>query len=284
MRRFLLVMAASIGFAASPVTADAATPDDVENCEACEAVMDLALANPRREADRARDPWRNPAETIAFFRIRPGMTVVDYMPANGWWTRILAPYLGEDGRYIGLNPDLGPQIGRRPEQVPGDLGAEFVRRAAGWTGMSAGRIAAYDSDGVPPALVGTVDRVVLMRQLHNLHRFGWLANELATIRRLLKPDGLLGVEEHRARPDAPPAYADGGRGYMRERDVIALVEAAGFELAGRSEINANPADTADHPTGVWSLAPTFAEGERDRTRYAAIGESDRMTLLFRKRA
>src|SRR5581483_11792297 len=107
--------------------------------------------------------------------------------------------------------------------------------------------------------------------------------ELATVRALLKPAGLLGVEEHRARPDAPDAYVDGNKGYMREKDVIALIEAHGFEFVGKSEANANPRDPADHPAGVWTLPPTFSQGDKDRARYAAIGESDRMTLLFRKR-
>src|SRR5262245_21130183 len=108
MRRTLLVIAAALGFAVAPLSAGAAPTagDDTENCEACEAVMDLASAHPRRKDDRARDQWRHPEQTLSFFRVRPGMTVVDYMPSGGWYTRILVPYLGEDGRYIGLNPDV----------------------------------------------------------------------------------------------------------------------------------------------------------------------------------
>lgn len=280
MRRIVLFIAALLGFVAVPLPADAASPDEVENCEACEAVLDLALAHPRRAADRPRDVWRHPAETLSFFRVRPGMTVVDYMPSGGWFTRVLVPYLGETGHYIGLNPDVGSEPGR--ERLA-NLSATFPARAAEWTGVPASRIGAFNSDSLPPALKGTVDRVLILRELHNFKRFGWLDSELATARGLLRPDGLLGIEQHRARADAPDAYVDGSKGYLREKDVIAKIEASGFELVARSEVNANPADPADHATGVWALPPGFSEGDTDRARYAAIGESDRMTLLFRKR-
>lgn len=268
MRRYFIMLAVTLGFATLSLPADATVADDVENCSACEAVLDLALANPRRDADRARDNWRRPSETLAFFRVRPGMTVVDYMPSGGWWTRVLVPYLGEDGRYIGLNPDVT---------------ATFPARAAEWTGVPAGRIAAYNTDGLPPALNGTVDRVLIFRAMHNLKRLNRLPGELKAAHGLLKPDGLLGIEQHRARPDAPDAYADGSKGYLRERDVIAMVEAQGFDFVAKSEINANPRDPANHEGGVWTLPPSLRQGEQDRDRYLAIGESDRMTLLFRKR-
>ena len=282
MRRFLVTLAAAMGFAVTALPADAATVDDTENCAACEAVMDLALAHPRRSADRARDAFRHPAETLAFFRVRPGMTVVDYMPSGGWFTRILVPYLGATGRYIGLNPDVSAAAeGYRKNY--GNLAASFPARAAEWTGVPAAQIGAYNSDGLPAALKGTVDRVLVFRELHGLKRNGLLAAELRTVHGLLKPDGLLGIEQHRARPGAPDAYVDGSKGYLREKDVIAAVEAAGFALVGRSEVNANPRDPADHAAGVWTLPPNYRLGDQDRDRYQAIGESDRMTLLFRKR-
>lgn len=249
MRRYLVLFAATLGFATSALPDDALADDAAaaeevaENCAACEAVLDLALAHPRRAADRARDLARQPARTLAFFRVRPGMTVVDYGPRGGWYTRILVPYLGETGRYIG--------------REPGDA---------------------------PLARDGTVDRVLILRELHNLQQAGVLARELGAVHALLKPDGLLGVEQHRARADASDAYADGGKGYLREKDVIAAIEAQGFGLVAKSEVNANPRDPADHSEGVWTLPPYLRLGEADRERYLAIGESDRMTLLFRKRA
>lgn len=281
MRRLCLFIAAAFGFVASPLAADAPVSSaELENCEACEAVMDLALAHPRRKEDRARDAFRHPAETLAFFRVRPGMTVVDYTPSGGWYTRVLVPYLGDTGRYIGLNPAVGPD---GPDYYA-NLAQTFPAKAAEWTGVPAARIAAYNSDGLPKALDGSVDRVVMFRALHGLKRSGKLASELATVRRLLKTDGLLGIEQHRAKADAPDAYVDGSKGYLREKDVIALIEAQGFALVAKSEINANAKDPADHAGGVWTLPPNLRGVDAaDRARYEAIGESDRMTLLFRKR-
>ncbi len=253
-----------------------------EGVQATNPALATVLADKRREADRARDRWRHPAETLDFFRVKPGMTVVDYMPSGGWWTRILVPYLGEGGRYIGLNPDVRAGS-ERMQQMFGNTAATFPARAAEWTGVAPARVPGWNTNDLPLELDGTVDRVLVFREMHNLQRNGWTFRELAAMRRLLKPDGLLGIEQHRAKPDAPYSYTDGTKGYMREKDVIALVEAHGFELVGRSEINANPADPANHPEGVWVLPPNFRNGDRDRQRYADIGESDRMTLLFRKR-
>jgi predicted methyltransferase len=283
MPRFLLVMAATLGLMAYPISSEARSSGaEAENCDACEAVMELALANPRRQNDRDRDAWRHPAETLAFFRVRPGMTVVDYAPGGGWYTRILVPYLGAHGHYVGLNPDVSG-ASEQLQKYFGNMAQTFPAKASEWTGVPADKIAAYNSDGIPAALEGKVDRVLIFRWLHNLQRNAMVPGELAAVRSLLRPDGLLGIEQHRAKADAPDAYADGNKGYLREKDVIAEVEAAGFELVARSEINANPRDTADHEAGVWSLPPTFRLGDRDREKYAAIGESDRMTLLFRKR-
>lgn len=282
MRRIFMI-AASLGLAASPVSAQAADANGEPTiCEACEVALELALDHPRRAGDRVRDQYRHPAETLAFFRIEPGMSVVDFMPSSGWYTRILAPYLGEAGHYIALNPDVSKST-EQTRTYLGNLGAIFPAKAAAWTGLPANAIAAYNSDGLPDELNGTVDRVLVFRVMHNLHRLGMMYPELMTMRRLLKPDGLLGIVQHRARPDASGDTADGNKGYLREKDVIALVEAHGFELVGRSEINANPKDTTDYPSGVWTLPPSYKLGDQDRERYAAIGESDRMTLLFRKR-
>ena len=151
--------------------------------------------------------------------------------------------------------------------------------AAKWN-LEGARVEAFNSDGLPTELSGKVDRVLIFREMHNLQRNGIAAPELATVRRLLKPDGLLGIVQHRARAGAADDYVTGAKGYLRQADVIALIEAQGFELAGTSEINANPQDTADHPAGVWELPPSLAT---KREELKAIGESDRMTLLFRKR-
>ncbi|WP_324740243.1 methyltransferase [Tsuneonella sp. CC-YZS046] len=282
MRRRLLVIAATLGFVTSPLPAEAAPESkDAGICEACATALDLTLDNARRAEDRARDEYRHPAETLAFFRVEPGMTVVDYMPVPGWYTRILAPYLGDKGRYIGLNPDVSTATDAQKEYFV-NLAGTFPAKAAEWTGLPADRIAAYNTDSLPEELKGTVDRVLIFREMHNLHRFGWLHRELTAMRGLLKDGGMLGIVQHRAKADATAAYTDGNKGYLREKDVIALVEAHGFELVGKSEVNANPRDTADYPVGVWTLPPVLAT-KADEARYRAIGESDRMTLLFRKR-
>lgn len=248
---------------------------------AVDTALAKVLSDPRRTDDRARDQWRHPAETLSFFRVQPGQTVVDYTPGGGWWTRVLAPYVGDKGHYIALNPD----VRNFPDMANfyADTASKFPPRAVGWTGLAPDRISAYNTDGLPAELNGTVDRVLVFRAVHNLFRNGMLTRELTAIRSLLKPDGLLGIEQHRARADAPAAYTDGSKGYLREKDVIALVEAHGFELVAKSDINANPKDTADYPGGVWTLPPSL-EVEGDKARYQAIGESDRMTLLFRKRS
>lgn len=279
MRRLLALFAClSLPLAyVAPAASEEARP------AAANPALARVLADPRRQKDHDRDAFRHPTETLAFFRVEPGMTVVDFTPGGGWWTRVLVPYLGDKGRYIGLNPDVS-KAGAEMQGYYANTAQTFPPKAAEWTGVPASRILAYNTDSLPPAINGTVDRVLVFRAVHNLHRFGMLHRELTGIRALLKPDGLLGIEQHRAKPNASADYTDGGKGYLREQDVIALVEAHGFELVGKSEVNANPRDTADYPKGVWTLPPSYAEGEVDKGRYTAIGESDRMTLLFRKRA
>lgn len=249
---------------------------------AVKSVLAPVLADPRRTADAARDAWRKPEALFGFCHIEPGMKVVDYMPGGGWWTKILVPYLGEGGRYVALNPDVRSSSDQM-KRLFAETATNLPPKITEWTGAPATRFDAYNSDGLPAALNGTLDRVMIMRQVHNMSRFGILFKEMAAVRRLLKPDGLLCVEEHRARPNASADYTDGSKGYMRQSDVIALMTAHGFDLAASSEIYTNRKDTADYPDGVWTLPPGYRLGDKDRARYTAIGESDRMLLLFRKR-
>lgn len=249
----------------------------ISTCADCEGKLQQVLAHPRRAADRGRDEFRHPAETLVFFRVEPGMTVVDIMPSGGWYTRVLVPYLGEKGRYIGLNPDPGDN--KQFAAYAGGLAEKFPLEAAKWD-LAGAPVSAYNTDGLPTDVKGTVDRVLVFRSMHTLARNGIAGPELQAMHQLLKADGLLGIEQHRAKADAPDAYMDGSKGYMRQKDVIALVEKHGFELVGTSEINANPKDTADHPAGVWELPPNL---RTKREELKAVGESDRMTLLFRKR-
>ncbi|MCX7865181.1 MAG: hypothetical protein N2423_09145 [Novosphingobium sp.] len=280
MRRLLVAAMAVFGFCAMPVAAEPADGGaELEVCEGCMALLELALAHPRREADRVRDQYRHPAETLAFFRVRPGMTVIDYMPSSGWYTRVLVPYLGKDGRYIGLNPAVPDTASEGLRNYLGGLREKFPLQAAQWN-LEGAAIEAFNTNELGEERNGTVDRVLIFREMHNLLRHGLLDSELARLHALLKPDGLLGIVQHRARDDAPDSYVDGSKGYMRQQQVIDLVEARGFALVSASEINANPRDSADWPGGVWELPPVKRTG---RDELDAIGESDRMTLLFRKR-
>ncbi|HSG35480.1 MAG TPA: hypothetical protein VLA37_13160 [Sphingomonadaceae bacterium] len=246
--------------------------------------IEQVLAHPRRDADRARDRYRHPEETLRFFQVEPGMTVVDYMPADGWYSRILIPYLGEQGTYIGLNPELVGDFGpywdmyrNAPTRIPAD--------ARQWVGNEGANVFGANTDEIPSWMNGRADRFLIFREIHNMRRFGWLHDSLLAARTMLKADGLLGVVQHRARANAPASYTLGDNGYQREEDVVALFHAYGFELVSRSEINANPNDPANWEGGVWALPPSLrgADTQAERDRRTAIGESDRMTLLFRKR-
>ena len=275
MPRSLMLAAALAALAVSPLPAVAQSS----------AALEQVLGHERRADDRARDTWRHPAETLAFFQIEPGMTVVDYMPAGGWYTRVIVPYLGPQGSYIALNPELHPELTGYWDMYRGTA-AKFPAEAREWVGEGHAKVIGANTDDDLAALAGTADRALIFREIHNMRRFGWLHDSLVTMRRLLKDDGLLGVVQHRAKADAPVDYILGDNGYQREEDVIKLFEAYGFELVDKSEINANPADPANWEGGVWTLPPGYRgapEGSARRAELDKVGESDRMTLLFRKR-
>lgn len=243
------------------------------------AQLAAVIAGAHRSAEnRARDRWRHPQETLEFFGLTPEMSVVEIWPAAGWYTEILAPYLRERGRYVAAHWD--------PESKQ-----EFIRRGvAAFGDKLAAEPALYDRVEVvvlaPPeqtAMVPpeSVDLVLTFRNVHN-----WMASSqaeamFAAMYRVLKPGGVLGVVEHRAPADVPQD-PKARSGYVREDHAVALAGKAGFVLEAGSPVNDNPLDTKNHPKGVWTLPPTLAEGERDRAKYLAIGESDRFTLRFRK--
>jgi len=251
---------------------------------AAQEQLQQALAHPRRDEDRGRDVYRHPAETLDFFRVEPGMTVVDYMPATGWYSRVLIPYLGREGNYIGLNPELDDDLTgywdmyrNASSRIPAD--------ARSWVGTAGARVYGLNTDDDLEPFAGSADRVLIFREVHNIRRFGWMHDSMVAIRTLLKDDGLVGVVQHRAPEGAAVEYTLGDNGYQRQEDVIRLFALYGFELVAASEINANPDDPANWERGVWSLPPSYfgaEEGSEERARRAAIGESDRMTLLFRK--
>lgn len=258
------------------------------------ARLDTVLAA-RPDAAKARYEARNPSETLAFFGIEPGMTVVEALPGGGWYTKILMPYLGPEGEVIGaIYPD---NIWARilPPNRQNDLDA-FIARQSAWAAGTAdwgiekgAAVSQYKMRSAPDALDGTVDAVLFIRAMHNLRRveeeLGHFSGAIAEAFDLLKPGGVVGVVQHRAAEDTPDEWALGNAGYLKQSDVIAAFEAAGFQLEAASEINANPADQAGPGDIVWRLPPSLAtteEGTPERAAMEAIGESDRMTLKFRK--
>lgn len=280
MRSFLTTTAALAALAfAAPASAD--HHGDAGSVMTVDATQFApVLADARRSEDVPRDAWRHPAETLAFFRVEPGMTVADYMPSSGWYTRILVPYLGTEGRYVGLTPDPASTADERFSTYFAGLPKDYTDKVGDWNLTGALQVIAASNDDGLASYAGDVDRVLIFREMHNLLRSGALRPELMRIREMLKDDGMLGVVQHRAKPTADGDYTDGNKGYLRQSDVIGLIEAHGFELVETSEINANPRDPANWEDGVWMLPP----GNRgDDPKAAAVGESDRMTLLFRKR-
>ena len=245
------------------------------------AALTEAVSAANREADRARDQFRHPAETLAFFQVEPDMKVGEYAPGGGWYSRVLGNYLSPQGKLVGLY--FTPEEGVFDEKTRAgirDGAAGFSAKVEGWTGRKAAGTQGLTLDTVTDADKGSFDRILVVRMMHNMLRWNFADSELKTMRDLLKPGGMLGIVQHRAKPSASGDYANGTKGYLRQKDVVGLVEAMGFELVGSSEINANPRDAADHPEGVWEMPPTL-RGKREDLK--SMGESDRMTLLFRKR-
>jgi predicted methyltransferase len=239
------------------------------------AQPDPALAaiidGPQRSiANRARDPYRRPAEVLTFFGVRPDSNVVEIVPGKaGYWTEILAPYLKDHGRYTASGDatrDIAP-LNARIATSP-----ELYSKVA---------VTEFNGGDQPIAPEGSADFVLTFRNIHNWMRAGTAEGAFRAFYRALKPGGVLGVEEHRARADQPQD-PQAKSGYVRQDYAIALAEKAGFKLIGSSEINANPKDTKDYPEGVWTLPPTYRLGMQDRDKYAAIGESDRFVLKFEK--
>ncbi|MDX2223319.1 MAG: methyltransferase [Rhodospirillaceae bacterium] len=245
-----------------------------------ERTLRAAMAGDHRsDAHTARDRWRHPVETLNFFGFDRRMTVADIWPGSaGWTTELLAPVLRDEGRYIAVGYDAVTETSFDPRNSQAKFEAKLAARPDLYGRTVLGKASQVAFDIAPD---GTVDLALFMRLAHVFARNDALPAVLAAIRRALKPGGVLGVKEHRARAQAP-RDPRGLSGYMHQDQVIEIVTAAGFTFEAASEINANPADTADHPKGVWNLPPWLWGGEADRARYLAIGESDRMTLRFRR--
>ncbi len=282
MKKFLIaaasaasVLALTVPALAQTRSADEATAFAKTHAQAFAA----AINHPTRKDDRARDQHRHPVETLSFFGVAPNMKVGEYAPGGGWYSRLLGHYLGGEGQLVGLyaNPLTATADPARQQRIR-DAAAGFGKEVAGYTGLPADKFSGITLDKLE-GQKGTFDRILVMRAMHNLLRGGIADTEIRAMRELLKDDGMIGIEQHRAKPDAPWSYANGTKGYLREADIIDFMRINGFELVGKSEVNANPKDPANHAEGVWEMPPISATKRED---LKALGESDRMTLLFKK--
>jgi predicted methyltransferase len=247
-----------------------------------DAKLRAVLAGSQRtEKEKKRDVYRHPAETLEFFGLKDDMTVVEISPGEGWYTAVLAPVLRDHGKLIvaGGDPNGDPSSeGTKNAQA---LRERFQKAPQAFDKVQT-VVVKRGGDWVlgPP---GTVDMVLTFRNLHNWVEAGMADKVLGAAFAALKHGGVLGLTDHRANAGAstdPKVIGD--TGYIPEATAVKLAEAAGFKLAGKSEINANPKDTKDYPKGVWTLPPTYELGDADHAKYEAIGESDRMTLKFVK--
>ena len=236
-----------------------------------------AVADPARKPENsARDKYRHPAQTLSFFGLKPDMSVIEMLPGGGWYSEILAPYLAANGHYVAAVPP-----GKETDSFQALLASDTARYGkVQVVPFTAGQL----TDFTPP---GTADLVLTFRNIHNLLGSpdqpgdGNAPQTFADWYRALKPGGILGIEEHRL-PEQMDVAREKTTGYVKRSTVIRLAMAAGFQLVAASDVNANPKDDHDHPKGVWTLPPTYSLGDTDKAKYAAIGESDRMTLKFVK--
>jgi len=242
------------------------------------AALDRVLAGgTRTEANRARDIYRHPRETLLFFGVRPELRVAEIWPEPGWYTEILAPLLKTSGHYLAVTMAPNPES-KYITETEARFDGFLTEHAADFGTVERSSLGSSGADIAAP---GSLDLILTFRNLHNWLEDGSAPQVIASFFRALKPGGVLGVEDHRAAPGAP-VDEKARNGYVNEDYAVRLIESAGFRLVAKSEINSNPNDTKDYEQGVWTLPPTFRLGNKDRERYAAIGESDRFTLKFVK--
>ena len=253
----------------------AGTATAAETPTAAAQLQALANGVHRSAAQIARNKYRHPVETLTFFGIQDNMTVVELWPFGGWYTSILAPFLRAHGKYYAaaIDPDT---TNKRDLHYNDELKKMFAAHPSIYDKVIVTALAPGKKDIAPP---GTADMVLTFRNIHNWHWAKMDKAVFAEAYKALKPGGILGVVEHRANPGMPSS-ASPPHAYVHEDYAIPMIESVGFVLLGKSDINNNPKDTKDYP--VWSLPPTYMNGDKDRAKYKAIGESDRFTLKFMK--
>ncbi len=243
--------------------------------------LDKAIEGKNRAAaNQARDSYRHPKETLSFMGIKPNMTVVEVWPSSGWWTEILAPLLKDEGKYYAAwFPTESKGTPDYLKEREKSFDAMLAARPDVYGKVIKTKLLAPDYLDLAPK--GSADMVLTFRNVHNWAKQGNTDAMFKAFYDVLKPGGILGVKDHRAKPGA--SLVDQVKsGYLTEDYVINAAEKAGFKLVAKSDVNANPKDTADHPEGVWTLPPTLRLKDKDKDKYLAIGESDRMTLKFVK--
>jgi predicted methyltransferase len=256
--------------------------------------LDAILAS-QPEETKARYAHRHPKEMLEFFGIEPGMTVVDTLPGDFWYTGLLLDYLGPEGKVIAADysAEMWTKFGEYspPPDEKKDWAAKYVAKVEPTRTEGDAAIAAFQYGSVPDDMAGTADVVLMVRAIHHFMRLedkgGYMTKALADANKVLKPGGIVGVEQHRAPETNSNKSATGDQGYVKQSAVVAAFEKAGFELVEASEINANPNDKPTDKDIVWRLPPTLATSQKDpelKAKMEAIGESDRMTLKFRKKA
>ena len=246
------------------------------------------------EDAQARYKYRNPKETLEFFGIEEGMTVVEILPGGGWYTKILLPVLGEKGSLIGADYSLsmwsnfGFMTPERIEEKKTWVDS-WIEKTNEWAADDDASVSAFQFEALPKDFEGTADAVLFMRALHNLSRFeekgNYLTSALADTHAVLKDGGIVGLVQHQAREDRPDDWAIGNNGYLKKSRLISIFEKNGFEFVAESDINNNAKDQANEGDNVWRLPPVYS-GSKDnpelKEKMSAIGESHRMTLLFKK--
>lgn len=286
MRNVLYGILAACLACATPLFAD-----DGFDGEKMKAVLDAQPSD-----HQLRYPFRHPAKTMEFFGIAPGSVVVEAIPGDGWYSRILASYLGSEGRLIGADYslDMFPLFGFFTEQQlqqRAGWSRDWPEEAAEWGIEDGAPVSAFVFGSLPEDMHGTADTVLLIRSLHNLARFedqgGFLTQALKDTFDILKPGGIVGVVQHEALPDMPDDWASGENGYLKQDAVIEFMEKAGFEYVDASDINQNERDRPTVDEQVWRLPPTMSTSRKDlqlRSMMMSVGESNRMTLKFCKPA
>lgn len=298
MNKTLVLLSAVFLAACQPAEKSAETDavDAADTMTVADHDRIAATLNAQPDEVKARYRYRHPRETLEFFGIEPGMTIVEGLPGRGWYTKVLLPYLGENGHLIGAGYSLEmyPLFSFANEEFLAEQNAwltDWPVEAEDWRGDDGATIGAFHFGSMPDDIAGTADAVFFVRVLHNLARFenagqgDFLTTALAESYAALKPGGIFGVVQHHADDDMPDDWADGSKGYLKKQFVIEQIEQAGFEFVAESDMNANDNDQPGTDDFVWRLPPTFATSRDDpdlKAQYEAVGESNRMTLKFRK--